>query len=231
MSNTPKNIVIIVFVLLAIGAGAAGVYLSDQLYFKPLREQRELIRNLKSLVERLTKDERLAEVTVIEQTPQRTKIKFVEVDEQSKPIGEPRVFDVEGSEVYFDTLVIKFEEAYKPIDETLLKNPEIAQQLVNKSIILFRRIFSDKQKPEDGFPLDVQGDSPVVYAGKNPPSKAERELWANFWKMANDPELAKAHGVRAAHGQAVSMKLEKDKKYFIESRASGELTIRPGVLK
>jgi hypothetical protein len=220
-----------VFVLLVVGAGAAGVYISDQLYFKPLREQRELIRNLKSLVERLTKDERLAEVAILDQTPERTKISFTEVDAQGKPIGEPRVVDVIGSEVYFDTLVIKFEDNFIPIDEALLKHPEITQQLVKKSIILFRRIFSDKQRPEDGFPLDAQGDSPTVYAGKKAPSKAERELWANFWKLATDPELAKEHGVRAAHGQAVSMRLEKGKKYFIESRATGELTIRPGILK
>lgn len=226
-----KNVIIIVFVLLTVGAGAAGVYLSDQLYFKPLREQRELVRNLKTLVERLTKDERQAEVSVIEQSSHRTKFKFAEFDEQGKPVGKPRDFELEGSEIYFDTLVIKFEENYKPLDEAMLKNPEIAQQLVKKSIILFRRVFSEKQKPEDGSPLDVNGDSPVVYAGENPPSKAERELWANFWKLANDAELAKDHGVRAAHGQAVSMKLENGKKYIIESRASGELTIRPGVLK
>ena len=52
-------------------------------------------------------------------------------------------------------------------------------------------------------------------------SEFEQTIWTNFWKYANDPQLAKAAGIRAMHGEAPSMRLEKGKLYSIELRASG----------
>ena len=228
-SFSPKTVILLLFVALSIGAGAAGVYLADRFYYKPLREQKQLIENLKSIVERLTKEVRVAEVAVLEQTqnPLTTKIRFVEVDEHGEKIGEAKTFTIHGNEAYFDSLVIKFEERFKPLDEPALKDTDAARHLLDKSIILFRRIFSEKQKPEDGFPLDIPGQPPEPYLGKTPPSQFEQNLWKDFWALANDPKLAKERGVRAAHGQAVSIKLQPNKYYVLERRLSGDMTIRP----
>ena len=224
-----KTGIIFVALMGIVGAGAGGVYLADQLYYKPLREQKQLVENLKTILDRLTKDVRMAEVMVLSQTkdPLRTSIRFQEVDEQDNPLGPAREMTFDGDEIYFDTLVIKFEEKFKPLDDERLKQKDAGIELAGKSIIIFRRVFSDKLQPEKGEQLDMQGLSPLVYAGKTAPTKFERELWQDFWKLANDPELAKARGVRAAHGQAVSSKVQPDKIYVIEKRASGELTISP----
>ncbi len=55
----------------------------------------------------------------------------------------------------------------------------------------------------------------------------EKEIWDNFWTIANDPGLAEKKGIRAAHGEAVSMKAEKGKSYRIVLRASDGLSIVP----
>ncbi|MGD0088834.1 MAG: hypothetical protein ABSE73_02840 [Planctomycetota bacterium] len=224
----PQRTFLIAFVLLAIAAGAGGVYLAEKLYYGPLREQERLVANLKSLVEQLTREIRIAEVAVISQTgePPTTVFRFVEVDARHEPVAPPKVFKVAGEEVYFDALVIKFEEPFKPLDELPLKQQDLAPPLLHKAIIFFRRVFSEKQKPEDGFPLDTPGQPPGHYSRGEQPSAFEQQLWAQFWKLANDPKLAQAHGVRAAHGQAVSMKLQAGKHYILEQRLTGEMTIR-----
>jgi hypothetical protein len=225
----PKRILAVVLVLLAIGAAAGGIYLAEKLYYGPLREQQRLVANLKTIVEQLTLDIRIAEVAVISQTsaPLTTVFRFVEVDAQHEPVAPPKTFTVAGEEVYFDALVIKFEEPFKPLDELPLKQQDLAPPLMHKAVIFFRRVFSEKQKPEDGFPLDTPGQPPGHYRHKEKPSALEQQLWAQFWELANDPRLAQEHGVRAAHGQAVSMKLLPGKHYILEQRLTGDMTIRP----
>lgn len=224
---TPKQVIILLFVLLMVGAGAGGIYLAEKLYYGPMREQQRHITNLKLIVEQLTRDVRTAEVMVIDQSPGTTMFKFVEVDKNEKPIGEPKTFTVPGDEVYFDTLVIKFEDNFKTGDELPLKQEKLAPELINKSIILFRRVFSAQQKPEEGTPIDPSDSPPNVYRPKGEVTQFEAQLWKDFWQLANDPKLAKERGVRAAHGQAVSMKLIKGKYYILERRLDGDLTIRP----
>ena len=81
------------------------------------------------------------------------------------------------------------------------------------------------------FERDPRGQHPerpsAPYRRGVPASAFEQRLWAQFWELANDPQLAKEHGVRAAHGQAVSMKLQPGKYYVLEQRLTGDMTIRP----
>lgn len=220
---------IIAVILLIVGAAAGGIYLAEQLYYGPMREQKRLIDNLKLIVERLTKDIRIAEVKVTDQTtnPLRTTFKFVEVDEKGEKLGDPKTFTIDGDVAYFDALVIKFEEPFKPLNELPLRQQDLTEPLMDKSIIFFRRVFGEKQKPEDGFALDAPGKAPEAYEGIAPASGFEQALWNEFWQLANDPKLAKQRGVRAAHGQAVYTKLQKDKYYILEQRLTGDMTIRP----
>jgi hypothetical protein len=226
---TFKRTLVAAGILLVVAAGAAGVYLADRLYYAPMREQQRLIANLKTIVGQLTRDIRMAEVAVVGQTtePLTTTFKFVEVDANGEQTATPKLFTVAGDVAYFDALVIKFEEPFKPLNELPLRQEELSAPLMNKAIILFRRVFSEKQKPEDGFPLDTPGQPPEPYRGKAPPSAFEATLWSQFWELANDPKLAKEHGVRAAHGQAVYMKLQRGKYYVLEQRLTGDMTIRP----
>ena len=143
-----------------------------------------------------------------------TEFRFMETDAQGQPMGAPRTFRVEGEVVYFDYWVVKF-------DDVLVEQGDTAG-----SLCLFRRLYGEFQEPNDGYTLDESNTRPAAY-GEGPISEYEREIWNNFWAIANDEQLAAEMGVRAAHGEAVSMQLKMGMKYQLLLRASDGLTIRP----
>ena len=63
----------------------------------------------------------------------------------------------------------------------------------------------------------------MAYGGGKPEGEFESEIWSNFWELANDPAKAKELGIRAIHGEAPSMRLQKGKIYKLTLRASGGL--------
>src|SRR5262252_240063 len=113
--------------------------------------------------------------------------------------------------VVLDALVVKFE------DTSVMGG----DALKGKALLLFRRIFTDRRRPAEGEVLDREGQMPQSYAAERAPTAFERELWARFWELANDPEEAKKRGVRALHGEAVSTRLRKDRIYTITLRSTG----------
>ncbi|HBE70259.1 MAG TPA: hypothetical protein DDW52_19085 [Planctomycetaceae bacterium] len=56
-------------------------------------------------------------------------------------------------------------------------------------------------------------------------SDFEKKLWSEFWEFANDPEKAKAMGIRAANGEANNIKVVEDATYSVSLRASGGVSI------
>ena len=165
----------------------------------------------------------MAEITVVDQyTEEETgelisKVKFLEVDDRGQPIDSPKDVDIKGDIVYVDYWVVKFKDEYV----------EQADLLRGTSICLLRRLFGDSQAPKDGPVLDKVGSRPQVYARGGKETDFERQIWSQFWEIATDPEKADALEIRAAHGQAPSMKLIRGKKYRITLRASDGLTIAP----
>jgi len=166
-------------------------------------------------------DHRVAQVEVLDQVQgpdrPRTRFRFAEVTSDGKPAGEPKEFTVEGDTIYIDAWVIKY------ADELV----EQGDPLRSTSVCLFRRIFGEHQQPSEGFALDTADARPSVYGQGNEMSSLERDIWANFWQYANDPVKAKKSGVRAAHGEAPSIRLEPGKRYRVDLRASAGLTIVP----
>jgi len=224
------------WLLLFVAVGAGGVYLADQMVLAPSRAlQRQLAEReaqirvlteqnqaLEAAVRLLRHTERRARLVVLEQAPGpeghlRTRVRFTELDPQGDPIGEPREVSLDGDEIYVDALVIKFD------DTSVIAG----DALKGKALLLFRRIFTDRRRPAEGEVLDREGQMPQSYAAERAPTAFERELWARFWELANDPEEARRRGVRALHGEAVSTRLRKDRIYTITLRSTGELTIQP----
>lgn len=164
-------------------------------------------------------DHRVAEITVLEkrdgeERPQ-TKFQFVELSKDGSPLGEKKTFTVEGDTIYVDAWVIKYSDALVEGDDPLRST----------SVCLFRRIFGEYQEPSEGFALDATGSRPTVYSQGNQLSPLERDIWANFWEYANSPAKAEQAGLRAAHGEAPSIRLELGKRYRVELRASAGLSI------
>jgi hypothetical protein len=120
--------------------------------------------------------------------------------------------------VYFDTLVIKFDDHFV----------EQGDPLKGQALMLFRRIFSSHMRAEDGFVIDAVGQTPEIYSERQTPSAFEKELWNRFWELANDEKLASKRGVRAIHGDAPYMRMEPDRVYEVSLRSTGEVIITPG---
>ena len=220
-----------------VAVAAASVYLSYELVVEPRRALQNQIIEQKGVILKLEQDkqrleayltilkhiDRRARVEVLRQAkdPQgslQTTIRFTEVDDAGKPIDVSRELTLPGQEVYFDTLVIKFDDHFI----------EQSDPVKGGALMVFRRVFSSTMRPEDGFVIDKEGQAPDVYAERHAASEFEKEIWKRFWDLANDEKLAKERGVRAIHGDAPSMRLEPDRVYEICLRSTGEVIITPG---
>ncbi len=179
------------------------------------------IDRLETSLKLLKVDQRLARVDIIDVVKSEdsdvptTTIQFTELGPDDTPIAEPRQFKLKGDTIYIDNWVVKFDDKYI----------EAADLIRGTSITLFRRVFGDKEQPAEGQLLEDVGNRPSAYARGGEPSDFEEEIWKDFWNIANNPELAAAKGIRAAHGEAVSVKAEKGKRYTIKLRASDGLTL------
>jgi hypothetical protein len=221
--------------LVAVAAGS--IYLAYELVIVPrraltdqIKQQQETIgklelekQRLEAYVKILKHVDRRARIEVLRQERDaqgnlQTAIRFTEIDSDGKPISTPRELTLPGAEVYFDTLVIKFDDHFV----------EEGDPLKGQALMLFRRIFSSNMRAEDGFAIDKEGEAPEVYGGSPGNSGFEKDLWKRFWELANDEKLAKEHGVRAIHGDAPYMRLEPDRVYEIALRSTGEVIITPG---
>ena len=146
-----------------------------------------------------------------------SRIEFVEINENGQPIGEAKQFDILGDMVYVDYLRVTFDDKY--IEESDLDR--------STSIALFQRIFGEYQEAADGYQLDTVGTRPTAYARGSEMSDFERKIWNDFWLIANDSQQATELGIHAAHGSAVSMRVQPGQTYEIELRSTGDMTIRP----
>jgi len=187
-----------------------------------LAEREQELAETRVALQYLKVDSRRARIRVLDQFVDPddpsltiTRIRFQELDPQGHPIGAPVEGEVEGRFLYVESLVIKFADDYV----------ERGDAWRGTSLCLFRRVFGDRQPPEDGMVVDPVGLDPEVYRDDASPGLT-RELWQNFWDYAHDPAAAKAAGVRAMHGEAPFMEARPGSRYLVELRASGGLSIR-----
>jgi hypothetical protein len=186
-----------------------------------VRQQREEIDRLDTAMRLLKVDHRVARLFVENQEHDpRTgelfsTIEFQELDDQGNPIGGRKQFRIPGDVVYIDSWVVKFDDKYV----------EQADLHRSTSLVLFRRIFGESQTPSQAFTLDEIGSRPSVYGRGGLMSDFERKIWEDFWSVANDSQRQLELGIRAAHGEAPSIKVERGKAYRITLRASGGLSV------
>ncbi len=187
-----------------------------------LQTKVEKIERLETSLRLLKLNHRIARLHVVDQhkDPETGKIEttleFYEVNDDGAPIdNRRREFKLEGDRVYVECLVAKFEDKY--IEQSDLDR--------STAICLFQRIFGEHQKPQDGFVLDKIGSSPTSYARGGKMSDFEQKIWNDFWNIAGDRKKAAELGIRAAHADAPSIKVQKGKTYELELRSTGEFTL------
>ena len=144
-------------------------------------------------------------------------VEFVEVNDEGKPIGEAKQFEIVGDMVYIEYLRVTFDDKY--IEASDLDR--------STAIALFQRIFGEHQEAADGFVLDEVGTRPTAYARGTDMSDFEEKIWGDFWLIANDRAGAAELGIHAAHSSAAAMRVRPGKTYEIQLRSTGEITIRP----
>ena len=186
-----------------------------------IKQREEEIDTLELALNLLKVDHRLAKLEVLSQGEGndgevRTVLTFTELGPDGAALGEPQEITITGTTVYVETLVVKFLDSYV----------ERGDALRGTSICLFKRIFGDDQRPNDGQAIDNAGEQPLVYGGDNLPAPLHEEIWDRFWDYANDTELANQLGVRAVHGEAPFIEARVGQTYVLELRSSGGLTIR-----
>lgn len=188
-----------------------------------VNELNEKLARLEVALRLLKVRRRLARLTVLDQHQDValgmpiSRIEFVEVDDEGRPIGQPKQFEIQGDQVYVDYLRVTFDDKY-------IENSDLDR---STAICLFQRIFGEHQQAAEGFVLDEVGTRPSGYARGTPMTDFEQKIWNDFWLIANDPERAAKLGIYAAHGSAVSMRVRPNAVYDLELRATGDITIRP----
>ncbi|MFH0945046.1 MAG: hypothetical protein V2A76_07595 [Planctomycetota bacterium] len=209
--------------LILLGTGGFLAYqkfTEEQAQFAKLAAQNE---EKKQIIDRLTRSSRVAQARLLERWTEddgrvMSRILFVEVDNEGLELSRKKL-TVEGKVVYFDALVLKFD-------------PELvgkADELRGKSILLFRRIFGEHQKPSEGVELGEGGEKgiPDFFLSKDSPTPQQVALWKDFWKLANDCKAAAAAGVRGAHGEAPYTEVEENMIYTLRLDHAGGLNIVP----
>lgn len=168
-------------------------------------------------------DRRLANVEILdtgenEDGEPTMLVRFTELDVNNQPIGAPKDFELRGDRMYVDCWVVKFDDKYI----------EQADALRSASLCVFKSIFGNLDGPEGSQSLDThsQDDFPAVYSDDEK-SRFEQQIWGDFWRLANDERSQEELGIRAIHGQANYLKVQKGKVYKVTVRSSGAASLEP----
>lgn len=224
----PSVVLIVVFGSIAVTAAA--FYMQQQEGRRRVAKAEAVVKQTQQQMEKM-KDEyetyltnllgerRAAEVRVLAQDRDEdgrtwTKLKFLEYGADGSAMA-PKVFTVPGVEVYFDALVMQFQA-------------DRVKEGKAKSLYLFRRVFTDKTRPDMGckiFEFDDSPDVPQNYAKAELPIEPQREVWERFQKCIADKAYAEALGVRTVFGQATYKTLRKNHLYVLTIQDNGGLII------
>ena len=186
-----------------------------------LNEQmQQRLEQRQTMIDRLSRSRRLAHVQVLEQRPgpegvPETDILFIELDDDGGELAR-QTFTIPGDVLFIDAWSVKFAH-----EDVAMGHP-----LFGRALILLRRIYSERMAPIDGFPIDTPGGVPPGYA-VGEVGRFERQLWAQFWEIAGDAELAASLGVRVAQGEAIYKPIAPGQSFELTVDDAGGMSLAP----
>lgn len=150
-----------------------------------------------AMIARLDRAKRIAHIQILDQRKDssgqitETDLLFVELDDAGSEIARQAI-TIPGNVLYIDAWTVKF------------KQEDVAEghPLRGRTLVLLRRIYSDRLAPIDGIEIDTPGAVPSAYAVSEF-AEFQQQLWKHFWDIATDRELAANMGVKVAQGEAV----------------------------
>ncbi len=172
---------------------------------------------LKQSLAHLTSEDQIGYAKVVRQEikdgRQWTTLKFVETarDDKLKKIIEKEC-TIEGDIIHFDALIVKF-------------GPRMVMDKNGRALYLWRRIYGEKDRPEDGFAIEQAGTESARYADlfKLLPVKERELFWENIWQLAADPERLKEYDISAVYGSAIYTRLRPGLVYIFKIHPTGQL--------
>lgn len=202
-------------------AAVALVLVSGTIYYgtKTIHDLFGENTKLKEAIAHLTQEDQIGYAKVVAQEVSErgevlsTTLKFVETarDDPRERILE-KEYTIAGDVVHFDALIVTFPTSF------VMDGKE-------RSLYLWRRIYGEQMKPAEAFPIEEEGKEPRRYRdlllrlGQSDKS----EFWESIWKLSNDPDALRKHGVRAIYGNVVYKKLEPGLIYVFKIDQKGQV--------
>ena len=207
---------------LKIGSGvvvlAAGFLLWQQ--FSGNRTIEQLLNEnleLKTAITNLSQEEQIGYAKVLSQETRDgqlfTKILFVEADPEdfTKHILR-KEYEIHGDVIHFDTLIVTF-------------GSELVMDGKERAMYLWRRIYGEKQTPEQGFPIETEGKPSPRYTQLCEKLSIEdgQLFWNEIWQLSNNPKRLEKLGIKAVYGNAIYRQLKPGLIYIFKVSSTGSL--------
>jgi hypothetical protein len=218
MAEKRRKIKLVVYVA-AGGCLIILLYLGRGLFYGAMTIHELLAENkhLKQAITNLTNEEQIGYAKVISQETKDgqlfTTIKFVETarDDKLKKVLE-KEYTIEGDIVHFDALIVKF-------------GNKMVMDGKSRALYLWRRVYGEKMRPQDGFLIEQQGAEPQRYKDllKALPLEHKQLFWTNIWELANDQEKLKQYDIEGIYGSVVYTKLVKGLIYIFKISPTGQV--------
>jgi len=214
-NNSGKVFIRVVVILLMIslaGFGGALFYGS-----KTVHDLFENNKKLKLAIANLIHEDQIGYAKVVRQEKKdgrlSTTLKFVETHRENKlqKVLE-REYTIEGDVVFFDALIVTFGD-------------DAVKEGASRALYLWRRVYGEQMAPVNGFSIETGTRRPERYADLlDELDLPEQEMfWDTVWKLANDPDLLKKHGIKAVYGNAVYKKLRPGLIYVFKISRTGQV--------
>ena len=205
-----------ILVLLAV-VGTGGYFWSHFTTNKTIEELLVENEDLKAAISNLSEENQIGYAKVLSQETRDgelfTKILFVEADPEdfTKQVLR-KEYEIQGDVVHFDTLIITF-------------GNELVMDGKERAMYLWRRIYGEKQTPEQGFPIEAESQPSPRYAQLSEKLSIEdgQLFWDEIWQLSNNPKRLENLGIKAVYGNAIYRQLKPGLIYIFKVSASGTL--------
>ena len=205
-------------VLLAAAAAAAIVGLAYYFSSSSIRSLLTENHELNKAIRNLTEERQIGYATVVSQETDQlgqtsSLVRFVQTAPGNPDqIVSEQLFQIAGSVIHFDALIVKFSDAY-------------VREGKGRALYLWRRIYGDQTAPESGQPIQKPGDHPERYTEiSNSLRLKDREVfWDAIWNLAENPAQLTEFGVTAIYGNAIYTRMQPGQVYLFKITPTGQI--------
>lgn len=170
---------------------------------------------LKTSINNLSKEDQIGYAKVLSQETRDgqlyTKLLFVETDpaDYSRQILR-KEYEVAGDVVFFDALIVTFDG-------------QLVMDGKERAMYMWRRVYGEKQPPEQGFPIEAEGKPSPRYTQLCEKLSIEdgQLFWNEIWALSNNPKRLEHLGIKAVFGNVVYRKLKPGLIYVFKVSSTG----------